>query len=230
MPSHHIPSTWPLRPHQLGQQRPGDTKGCSNPPPGRQPSPVQSLVGLRRAHPWVCLSRRPVRGRRSKRVGPSGESRVLAAGPTPAPLRATPDPTSQALGSRLSVRVADTAMIPQPSAIPPHPPSRHCGLWRAGVFVCGRTYRWRPRNTRAAAGIPSISLSGATTRRTNLLSPLVYRCFAGGAQTDRTAPASRAVLSDLQHRNSRRADGRTIIRIHPSAATFRHRAHLGVRL
>ena len=167
-------------------------------------------------------------------VGPGGESRVLAAGPTPAlPLRANPDSphlTSSRFAA-IGLRVVDTGMIPPPSAIPaPHPPSGRRGGRRGGGSVCARTYRRRPRNTGAAAGILSISPGGATTRRTNFLSLLVDRCFAGGAQTDRNAPASRAVLSNLRHRNSRRADGRDSTRIHPLAATFRHCAQLGVGL
>ena len=197
------------------------------------PPPASDLPPPPTNHRWWWCSRRPVRGRRSKRVGPVGESRVLAAGPTPAlPLRANPDSphlTSSRFAT-IGLRVVDTEMIPPPSAIPaPHPRSGRRGGRRGGGSVCARTYRLRPRNTGAAAGILSISPGGATTRRTHFLSPLVYRCFAGGAQTDRNAPASRAVSSDLQHCNSRRADGRTIIRNHPSAATFRHRAHLGVK-
>ena len=197
------------------------------------PPPASTLPPINQpTRSWWC-SRRPVRGRRSKRVGPGGESRVLAAGPTPAlpPWNRDSSHLASSRFAAIGFRAVDTEMIPPPSATPaPHPPSGRRGGRRAGGFVCARTYRRRSRNIGAAAGILLISPGGATTRRTNFLSLLVDRCFAGGAQTDRNAPASRAVSSDLQHRNSRRADGRDTTRIHPLAATYRHCEQLGVGL
>ena len=165
-------------------------------------------------------------------VGPGGETRVLAAGPTPAlpPWRASAQYTPTAANrdcplhraalraAAVGVRAVDTAMIPPPPTPASHPPSRCCGVLRVGGFVCARTYRRRPRNTGAAAGILSISPSGATTRRTNFLTLPAHRNVPGGAQSDPNAPASRAATATY---NTVSHDARMVATT-PSTTPARH--------
>ena len=155
-------------------------------------------------------------------VGPGGESRVLAAGPTPAlppwraaaqytPLAANRDsPHRTALrAAAVHLRAVDTEMIPPPSPTPaPHPPTICCGVLRGGGSVCARTYQRRPRNTGAATGILPISLSGETKP------PNEFPAAARTPKRSRWSPIrperTRFTSSErnIQHRVTPRADGR----------------------